>query len=174
MFAPWSVRARDLATVSCPFEWDELATVRPDDLTIATVPARVERDGDPWEHMDGGGAVARTAPRRWWRRDQAAGLLDAPWPPVYPKMEGEPPRVAPELCPKELIRMAGSSSASLPPRAACASSLALPSARHGPKASDFCMRVVQDSDKNGSGWRPESDADVVEDADDLAGAGPFP
>jgi hypothetical protein len=28
-------------------------------------------------------------------RDQAAGLMDAPWPPVYPKMEGEPPRVAP-------------------------------------------------------------------------------
>ena len=28
-------------------------------------------------------------------RDRAAGLLDAPWPPVYPKMPGEPPRVAP-------------------------------------------------------------------------------
>jgi hypothetical protein len=23
------------------------------------------------------------------------GLMDAPWPPVYPKMPGEPPRVAP-------------------------------------------------------------------------------
>jgi hypothetical protein len=28
-------------------------------------------------------------------RDTAAGLSDAPWPPVYPKMPGEPPRVAP-------------------------------------------------------------------------------
>jgi hypothetical protein len=28
-------------------------------------------------------------------RDRAAGLQDAPWPPVYPKMPGEPPRVAP-------------------------------------------------------------------------------
>ena len=28
-------------------------------------------------------------------RDMAAGLVDAPWPPVYPKMPGEPPRVAP-------------------------------------------------------------------------------
>jgi hypothetical protein len=28
-------------------------------------------------------------------RDRASGLLDAPWPPVYPKMPGEPPRVAP-------------------------------------------------------------------------------
>jgi len=32
--------------------------------------------------------------------DQAAGLLDAPWPPVYPKMPGEPPRVAPSRAKK--------------------------------------------------------------------------
>jgi hypothetical protein len=28
-------------------------------------------------------------------RDRAEGIPDAPWPPVYPKMPGEPPRVAP-------------------------------------------------------------------------------
>jgi hypothetical protein len=28
-------------------------------------------------------------------RDLAAGLMDAPWPLVYPKQPGEPPRVAP-------------------------------------------------------------------------------
>jgi hypothetical protein len=28
-------------------------------------------------------------------RDMEAGLMDAPWPPVYPKMPNEPPRVAP-------------------------------------------------------------------------------
>ena len=28
-------------------------------------------------------------------RDRANGLLDAPWPPVYPKQPDEPPRVAP-------------------------------------------------------------------------------
>jgi hypothetical protein len=33
-------------------------------------------------------------------RDQAAGLPDAPWPPVYPKMPGEPPRVAPSRAKK--------------------------------------------------------------------------
>ena len=27
--------------------------------------------------------------------DRERGLMDAPWPPVYPKMPGEPPRVAP-------------------------------------------------------------------------------
>ena len=29
------------------------------------------------------------------RRLRAAGLSDAPWPPVYPKQPDEPPRVAP-------------------------------------------------------------------------------
>jgi hypothetical protein len=33
-------------------------------------------------------------------RDTAAGLLDAPWPPVYPKQPGEPPRVAPSRAKK--------------------------------------------------------------------------
>jgi hypothetical protein len=33
-------------------------------------------------------------------RDLAAGLLDAPWPPVYPKQPGEPPRVAPSRAKK--------------------------------------------------------------------------
>ncbi len=28
-------------------------------------------------------------------RDRESGMLDAPWPPVYPKQPGEPPRVAP-------------------------------------------------------------------------------
>jgi hypothetical protein len=27
-------------------------------------------------------------------RDLANGLMDAPWPPVYPKQPGEPPRVS--------------------------------------------------------------------------------
>ncbi len=31
-------------------------------------------------------------------RDMASGLVDAPWPPVYPKMPGEPRRVAPNRC----------------------------------------------------------------------------
>jgi hypothetical protein len=33
-------------------------------------------------------------------RDTEAGLQDAPWPPVYPKMPGEPPRVAPSRAKK--------------------------------------------------------------------------
>jgi hypothetical protein len=34
-------------------------------------------------------------------RDLAGGLQDAPWPPVYPKMPGEPPRVAPSRARKK-------------------------------------------------------------------------
>ena len=33
-------------------------------------------------------------------RDIANGMTDAPWPPVYPKMPGEPPRVAPSRAKK--------------------------------------------------------------------------
>ena len=94
IFGAWSVRARPGAQVSTPFSWDELDAVHPDGLTIATVPERVAGQGDPW-------AVMTDEPQALdpllalHERDRAAGLADAPWPPVYPKMPGEPPRVAP-------------------------------------------------------------------------------
>jgi len=99
IFGAWSVRARAGAQASTPFRWDELAVIEPDDLTIATVPGRVAASGDPW-------ADASADPQslepvlELHRRDQAAGLQDAPWPPVYPKMPGEPPRVAPSRAKK--------------------------------------------------------------------------
>ena len=92
IFGAWSVRARPGAQVSTPFEWDELEAVDPDELTVATVPARVAAHGDPWASMGPqsiDALLARSA------SDLASGLTDAPWPPVYPKMPGEPPRVAP-------------------------------------------------------------------------------
>jgi DNA ligase D-like protein (predicted polymerase) len=94
IFGAWSVRARPGAQVSTPFSWNELDLIHPDNLTIATVPQRVARSGDPW-------AAMAEAPQSLepvlalHERDMAAGLVDAPWPPVYPKMPGEPPRVAP-------------------------------------------------------------------------------
>jgi DNA ligase D len=94
IFGAWSVRARPGGQVSTPFDWDELETIEPDRLTIAGVPARVERSGDPWAVMASG--PQSLAPLlAMHQRDRAAGLADAPWPPVYPKMPGEPPRVAP-------------------------------------------------------------------------------
>ena len=45
-------------------------------------------------------------------RDRANGLQDAPWPPVYPKMPGEPPRVAPSRAKKASRRPSNKSLAS--------------------------------------------------------------
>ena len=100
VFGAWSARPRVGAQVSTPLSWDALAEVVPDELTISTVPGRVERDGDPWAELS-------DAPQSievlldWFRRDLDDGLMDAPWPPVYPKQPLEPPRVAPSRARKE-------------------------------------------------------------------------
>ena len=94
VFGAWSARARVGGQVSTPVSWDELAEVRPDALTIATVPDRVARGGDPWAGMaDEPQSIEPLLAMS--ERDLAAGLMDAPWPPVYPKQPNEPPRVAP-------------------------------------------------------------------------------
>jgi DNA ligase D len=99
IFGAWSVRARPGAQVSTPFGWDELPTVDPDAFTMATVPDRVREHGDPWAPMAADPQSLEPV-LDLHRRDQAAGLVEAPWPPVYPKMPGEPPRVAPSRAKK--------------------------------------------------------------------------
>jgi DNA ligase D-like protein (predicted polymerase) len=94
VFGAWCVRPRVGGQVSTPIGWDELEDVVPDELTLATVPARVAADGDPWERKPAEPQDLEPLLERS-RRDLAAGLQDAPWPPVYPKMPNEPPRVAP-------------------------------------------------------------------------------
>jgi DNA primase len=98
VFGAWSVRARPGAQVSAPFAWAELQSIEPDELTIDTVPSRVAAAGDPWEV-----SVPQSLEPllELVRRDsEQRGLPDAPWPPVYPKMPGEPPRVAPSRAKK--------------------------------------------------------------------------
>jgi DNA primase len=99
VFGAWSARARPGGQVSTPFRWDELDDVMPDDLTIATVPPRVADQDDPWRDVD---AMPQSLVPllEMYERDLASGLQDAPWPPVYPKMPGEPPRVAPSRAKK--------------------------------------------------------------------------
>jgi len=94
VFGAWCVRPRVGAQVSTPIPWDELPSARPDDLTIATVPSRLEALGDPWERKP---SLPQdlTPLLEMSRADLASGLMDAPWPPVYPKQPNEPPRVAP-------------------------------------------------------------------------------
>jgi DNA ligase D len=99
IFGAWSVRARTGAQVSTPFTWEELPEIVPDDLTMATVPPRLRDQGDPWTSMTTN--LQSLEPLLEMNdRDRASGLLDAPWPPVYPKMPGEPPRVAPSRAKK--------------------------------------------------------------------------
>jgi DNA ligase D len=99
VFGAWSVRARPGAQVSTPVSWAELDGIHPDQFTIAALPDRVRQIGDPWLGMDDAPQsleplLAMSA------RDRANGLLDAPWPPVYPKQPDEPPRVAPSRAKK--------------------------------------------------------------------------
>jgi DNA ligase D len=94
VFGAWSVRARPGAQVSAPLTWDDIETIHPDQSTIATVPARLEAQGDPWAAIDEQPQSLEPL-LELHERDRAAGLMDAPWPPVYPKQPDEPPRVAP-------------------------------------------------------------------------------
>jgi DNA ligase D len=94
VFGAWSVRARPGAQVSAPVTWDEVETLHPDELTIASVPERIASQGDPWAAItDELQSLEPLLERN--ERDRASGLMDAPWPPVYPKQPDEPPRVAP-------------------------------------------------------------------------------
>ncbi|HET9727770.1 MAG TPA: non-homologous end-joining DNA ligase [Acidimicrobiia bacterium] len=94
VFGAWSVRPRPGAQVSMPFRWDELDAIDPDAQTIATAAQRVAHHGDAWAEIDAEPQSLEPL-LALHERDRAAGLTDAPWPPVYPKMPGEPPRVAP-------------------------------------------------------------------------------
>ena len=100
VFGAWSVRARPGAQVSAPLAWDEIDAVHPDELTIASVPERLAVQGDPWEGMNEQPQSLEPL-LELHERDRAAGLMDAPWPPVYPKQPDEPPRVAPSRARKD-------------------------------------------------------------------------
>ena len=94
MAGAYSPRALPAATVSTPVTWDELDAVDPAAFTVRSVPERLASVGDPW-------ADFAAAPGRidtllgWWQRDLDAGLGELPFPPEFPKMPGEPPRVQP-------------------------------------------------------------------------------
>jgi DNA ligase D len=101
VFGAWSVRANPHGQVSTPLAWDELDDVDPKELTLATVPGRLAEQSDPWAPMyDDPQSIATLVAQ--YEQDLADGLMDAPWPPQYPKQPNEPPRVQPSRARKPL------------------------------------------------------------------------
>jgi len=90
----YSVRARPDATVSAPVTWDELQEIETEDFTMETMPARFASLGDVQGGIDDSLCDLRRL-QEWVQRDEGEGLGEAPYPPNFPKMPGEPSRVQP-------------------------------------------------------------------------------
>jgi bifunctional non-homologous end joining protein LigD len=89
----YSVRPVPDGRVSTPLEWDEVPDVEPADWTIATVPDRFgskDPDKDIDEVVGNLDSLLELS-----QEDEKKGMGDAPWPPNFPKMPGEPKRVQP-------------------------------------------------------------------------------
>jgi len=94
MAGAYSPRALPTATVATPVAWDELDGLDPASFTIRSIPKRLASVGDPWAGLlDAPGKIDTLL--EWWERDLAEGLGELPFPPDFPKMPGEPPRVQP-------------------------------------------------------------------------------
>jgi DNA ligase D len=96
------------APVSAPVTWDELPDVEIEDFTMATMPARFAELGDLHAGIDD--VAASIEPLLEWseRDERDRGLGDAPYPPSFPKMEGEPMRVQPSRAKRPTSETTGS------------------------------------------------------------------
>jgi DNA ligase D len=94
MASAYSLRPRPKAPVSMPISWSDLEGIQPLDFTLRTVPHLIATLPDPWKGMRDA-AVDLTPALDMWQRDVDEGLPELPYPPDFPKMPGEPPRVQP-------------------------------------------------------------------------------
>ena len=109
----YSVRPVADARVSTPLAWDEVPEVEPEAFTLRTVPERLERVGDPGAGIDDV-AGALDALLELSDRQAADGQGEAPYPPHFPKAEGEPVRAQPS---KRRKREGSAADGSVPPPA---------------------------------------------------------
>ncbi len=147
--AAYSVRPLPDARVSAPLRWDEVPDCNPADFTVATMPARFARMGDPHREMDAAaGSLEKLLELA--ARDEASGLGDAPWPPHFRKMAGEAPRVAPSRARSAKKRPASPEGGeSDTPTAGAASGSPAPAAPRGARKSKMPLVTVANSpDKN--------------------------
>lgn len=87
----WSLRAKTGAPVSTPMTWAHLAEISdPREYNLVTIPDYLS-DGDPWADMDEQAYSLDPLLELW--ETLPGGELN--FPPDYPKMPGEPPRVQP-------------------------------------------------------------------------------
>jgi bifunctional non-homologous end joining protein LigD len=90
----YSVRPVPDARVSAPLYWHEVPDCEPADFNVLTMPKRFAEVGDPHAGIDAApGSLEKLLELA--AKDEGAGLGDAPWPPHFRKMDGEPNRVAP-------------------------------------------------------------------------------
>ena len=90
----YSVRPTKDARVSTPLSWEEVPLVEPEAFTLATVPERFARIGDPHAGIDARPGSLESL-LELSARQKGEGQGEAPWPPHYAKQEDEPPRVQP-------------------------------------------------------------------------------
>ena len=91
---------RHTGWVSSPFRWDELATIDHRALDLMSFKDRYGEVGDLTADIDETAGSLEDV-LDMVASDEEQGLGDAPWPPHYPKMPGEPPRVQPSKMRKE-------------------------------------------------------------------------
>jgi DNA ligase D-like protein (predicted polymerase) len=86
----WSLRPRPGAPVSTPLTWAQLADLGdPRELNLVTVPDFLS-DGNAWADMDETAYPLEPLLALWEEHP-----VELNFPPDYPKMPGEPPRVQP-------------------------------------------------------------------------------
>ena len=90
----FSVRPRPDARVSTPLTWDEIDACDPADFTMKTMPAWFKSNGDRHAGIDSHPCSLEKL-LELSARQEKEGQGDAPWPPQYKKMPGEPTRVQP-------------------------------------------------------------------------------
>ena len=95
VFGAWAARATPDARVSTPIEWDEvkrsITITSPSPTSPPAPPPGRPVGGDVRRAQNLEPLLAMSA------REMANGLMDAPWPPVYPKSSTNP-RESPQPC----------------------------------------------------------------------------
>ena len=92
---------RQTGFVSVPFTWDELPEIETSDWTIPAFAERYADLGDLTAGIEADPGDLTPVLEMVRIDEEERGLGDAPWPPHYPKMPGDPKRVSPSRAKRE-------------------------------------------------------------------------